>query len=114
MPWDVEMSGLVDGATRMQTLVKIVLPQVKPGIAAMAIFSFINGWSEYIYVITFIQTKESWTLSSYVNSIIGDFQFIDYGLLSATALFYIAPVLLFFIFTQKYLMAVTVSGSKGG
>ncbi|MDI9484775.1 MAG: carbohydrate ABC transporter permease [Bacillota bacterium] len=114
VPWDVEMSGLVDGATRMQTLVKIVLPQVKPGIAAMAIFSFINGWSEYIYVITFIQTKESWTLSSYVNSIIGDFQFIDYGLLSATALFYIAPVLLFFIFTQKYLMAVTVSGSKGG
>ncbi|MDI9484843.1 MAG: carbohydrate ABC transporter permease [Bacillota bacterium] len=111
--WDVEMSGLVDGATRLQTLYKIVLPQVKPGIAAMAIFSFINGWSEYIYVITFIQKKESWTLSSYVNSIIGDFQFIDYGLLSATALFYILPVLLFFIFTQKYLMTVTVGGTKG-
>jgi len=114
VPWDLEMSGLVDGASRLQTLWKIILPQVKPGLAALAIFSFLNGWSEYIFVITFIQNKESWTLASYVNSVVGDFQFLDYGLLAATALFYIAPVLIFFLFTQKYLMRVSVGGTKGG
>ena len=114
VPWDLEMAGLVDGASRLKTLWKIVLPQVKPGIAALAIFSFLNGWSEYIFVITFLQNKESWTLSSYVNSIVGDFQFLDYGLLAATALFYILPVLLFFLFTQKYLMQVSIGGRKGG
>lgn len=112
--WDVEMSALVDGATRFQTWYKVMLPQVMPGIASISIFSFIYGWSEYIYVITFIQDKESWTLASYINTIVGDFRALDYGLLSATALFYIAPVLLFFIFTQKYLMRVTIGGTKGG
>ncbi|HEY8497402.1 MAG TPA: carbohydrate ABC transporter permease [Limnochordales bacterium] len=112
--WDVEMSALVDGASRIQTWYKVMLPQVMPGIASISIFSFIYGWSEYIYVITFIQDKNAWTLASYINAIVGDYRFLDYGLLSATALFYIAPVLLFFIFTQKYLMKVTIGGTKGG
>lgn len=112
--WDVEMSALVDGATRIQAWWKVMLPQVMPGIASISIFAFIYGWSEYIYVITFIQDKNSWTLASYINTIVGDFRFLDYGLLSATALFYIAPVLVFFFFTQKYLMRVTVGGTKGG
>ena len=112
--WDVEMSALVDGATRMQAWSTVMFPQVMPGIASISIFAFIYGWSEYIYVITFIQDKDSWTLASYINTIVGDFRFLDYGLLSATALFYIAPVLLFFFFTQKYLMRVTIGGTKGG
>ena len=112
--WDVEMSALVDGATRMQAWSTVMLPQVMPGIASISIFAFIYGWSEYIYVITFIQDKDSWTLASYINTIVGDFRFLDYGLLSATALFYIAPVLLFFFFTQKYLMRVTIGGTKRG
>lgn len=114
IPWDIEMSGLVDGASRMQVLVRILLPMVKPGIAAISIFSFLFGWSEYIYVITFIHDKRAWTLASYINSLIGDFMFVDYGLLAATGLFYVAPVLVFFLFTQKYLMSVTVGGAKGG
>lgn len=114
IPWNVEMSALVDGASRIQTWYKVMLPQVMPGIWAISIFSFIYGWSEYIYVITFIQDKNAWTLASYINAIVGDFRFLDYGLLSATALFYIAPVLVFFLFTQKYLMRVTVGGTKGG
>jgi len=112
--WDVEMSALVDGASRIQTWYKVMLPQVMPGIASISIFSFIYGWSEYVYVITFIQDKSAWTLASYINAIVDDFRFLDYGLLSATALFYIAPVLLFFLFTQKYLMRVTIGGTKGG
>lgn len=114
VPWDVEMAALVDGATRLQAWRKVMLPQVMPGIAAISIFAFIYGWSEYIYVITFIQDRSAWTLASYINSIVGDFRFLDYGLLSASALFYIAPVLAFFFFTQRYLLRVTVGGTKGG
>ncbi len=114
IPWDVERSALVDGATRFQTWYKIMLPLVKPGIGAISIFAFLSGWSEYIYVITFIQKKESWTLASYVNSVVGDFRFLDYGLLSSTALFYMIPVLIFFLFAQRYLLRVSIGGMKGG
>jgi len=112
--WDVEMSALVDGASRIQAWYKVMLPQVMPGVAAIAVFSFIYGWSEYIYVVTFIQDGAAWTLAGYINAIVGDFRFLDYGLLSAAALFYIAPVLLLFLFAQKYLMRVTTGGTKGG
>ncbi len=71
IPWDIEMSALVDGATRFQTWYKVMLPLVKPGIAAISIFSFISGWSDYIFVVTFILRKQSWTLAGYVNSAIG-------------------------------------------
>lgn len=114
IPWDVEMAALVDGATRFRTWYRVMLPQVKPGIGAVSVFAFLSGWSEYIYVITFVQNKRGWTLASYINSLIGDFQFLDYGLLAAASLFYMLPVLVFFLFAQRYLLQVSVGAMKGG
>ena len=112
--WDMEMSALIDGASRFQVFRKIMLPMVGPGIAGISIFAFITGWSEFIFVITFIRKPSAWTLTSYVNSVIANWRFVDFGLLAATSLFYVMPVLFFFIFTQKYLMQITVGGMKGG
>lgn len=114
LPWDIEMSALVDGATRFQTFWRVMLPLVGPGIAAIAVFAFMSGWSEFIFLITFVRNPNSWTLTSYVNAIIGDYRFTNYGLLAAVSLFYMVPVLFFFLFTQKFLMRVTVGGLKGG
>ncbi len=112
--WDMEMSALIDGATRFQAWRKVMLPIVKPGIAAISIFSFLMGWSEYIFVVTFNRSYSSWTLTSYISAIVSDYRFSDYGLLAAASLFYMVPVILFFIFTQKYLMEITLGGIKGG
>jgi len=114
VPWDIEMSALVDGATRFQTFWKVMLPLVRPGIAAIAIFAFMSGWAEYIFLVTFVRSPDAWTLTSYINAIIGNYRFTNYGLLAAVSLFYMVPVFLFFLFTQKYLMRVTVGGLKGG
>ena len=112
--WDIEMSALIDGASRLQALYKVMLPMVAPGLAAISIFSFIAGWSEYLFIVTFIRTPASWTLTSYVNAINTQLGFADPGLLASTSLFYALPVIFFFIFTQKYLMRITVGGMKGG
>ncbi|RLC39049.1 MAG: carbohydrate ABC transporter permease [Candidatus Nealsonbacteria bacterium] len=114
IPWDIEMSSLIDGATRIQTLYKVLFPIVFPGIAAISILSFIQGWSEYLFVYTFLRSSETWTLSSYVVGALGELGVTDYGFLHAVSVFYMFPVLIFFIFTQKYLMRVSVGGMKGG
>jgi len=114
VPWDIEMSALVDGATRFQTFWRVMLPLVGPGIAAIAIFAFMSGWAEFIFLVTFVRSPYAWTLTSYINAIIGNYRFTNYGLLAAVSLFYMVPVLLFFLFTQKFLMRVTVGGLKGG
>ena len=114
VPWDIEMSALIDGATRLQTLYKVLLPMVFPGIAAISILAFISGWSEYLFVYTFLRSSGSWTLTSYIVGALGELGVADYGLLAAGSTFYMLPVLLFFLFTQKYLMRVSVGGMKGG
>lgn len=114
IPWEIEWSAYIDGCNRFQAWYKVILPQLKPGIAAISIFSFLAGWGEFIYLYTFIFSEEKQTLSLLIKALIGEFRFTDYGLLAAVSLFYIFPVLVFFIFTQKGLMQVTAGGLKGG
>lgn len=110
IPWDVEMSALIDGASRFKTWYKIMLPQVGPGIAAISIFAFIHGWSTYIYVIVFILQHQTWTLSKYMGAIGNN----DWGFLAAVGTFYMIPIILFFLFTQKYLFKFAIGGTKYG
>ena len=113
IPWEMEWAGLVDGYTRLQVWRKIILPLVKPGIAVTAVFAFLSGWSEFIFINTFIFSQEFWTLSKYVKATIGDFRFADYGLLAAVGLFYAIPTIILFFFVSKHMIKLTIGGVKG-
>ena len=99
VPWEIEMSAIVDGASRRQAFVRIVLPQVVPGIAVVAVFAFIRGWEEYIFVLTFLIRNTSWTMSLYL---------FFTGNAPAVALFYMMPSLFLFLFAQRYLMRMSI------
>ena len=113
IPWESEMSALTDGCTRLGAYRRVILPQVLPGIAAISIFSFLEGWKEFLFVFAFTFDKSNWTLSTYLQSILSRGAGADYGLLAAVAVFYMVPVVFFFLFTQKYLMKVQLGGVKG-
>ena len=113
IPWEMEWAGLIDGYTRLQVWRKIILPLVKPGIAVTAVFAFLSGWSEFIFINTFIFSQEFWTLSKYVKATIGDFRFADYGLLAAVGLFYAIPTIVLFFFVSKHMIKLTIGGVKG-
>lgn len=112
VPWDVEMSALIDGASRLQAWYAVLLPQVRNGIGAIAMFAFLWGWTDYIFVLTFILRRSSWTMALYLNSVIGEYRFVDYGVMAAVGVFYMIPSLLFFLFTQKYLLQITIGGTR--
>ena len=113
VPWDVEWAGRIDGCSRFKVWYSIVIPMVKPGIAAVSIFSFLSGWSEFLLLYTFIMDNDQMTLATYLQKLISDPGMVQYGLLSAVSLFYMLPVLLFFILTQKSLMQMSAGGGKG-
>ena len=112
IPWDMEMSALVDGCTRLEAWWRVILPNVKGGIASTMIFAFLSGWAEYIYILTFIVSHQNWTLSMLVAAMIGEWRFVDYGQLAAVSFYYMLPVVIFFLFFQKYLLRLTIA-SKG-
>ena len=111
--WDMEMSALIDGCSRLRTWWEVLLPNIRPGIAALAIFAFLSGWSEFLLPFIYTTSFDNFTLSVLLKRLVGDFRFVDYGLLTAVGLYYMLPVLLFFIFTQEYLLNIYAGGTKG-
>jgi inositol-phosphate transport system permease protein len=113
IPWDFEMSALVDGAGRLRTWWRIMLPQVKPGLLALGLLSFVQGWNEFLLPFVFMPSGSQQTLSTLVRGILGEGRFVDYGLLTAVGLWYVAPVLVIFVVAQKQLMRIYAGGVKG-
>lgn len=113
VPWDLEMSALVDGCNRLQAWWKVIMPNVRNGIMAIIIFGFLSGWSEFIYILTFISEQKYWTLSMLVYALTsGEYFYIDPGVTATVAIVYMIPVVLFFLFAQNYLLRIQIT-SKG-
>jgi inositol-phosphate transport system permease protein len=112
--WDMQRAALIDGCGHFRAWWQIVMPIVRPGIAALAIFSFITGWGSFLIPYTFIADQEHSVLAAYLRSLMGDTAPVNYSTVAAVGLFQLVPVMIFFIFTQEYLMNIFAGGSKGG
>ncbi|GAB4527749.1 MAG: carbohydrate ABC transporter permease [Anaerolineae bacterium] len=112
--WDMERAALIDGCSRLRVWWEIMMPSIRPGIAALTIFTFITGWGSFLIPYTFITDQQKSTIAAYLNSMLGDTAPVNYSQVAAVGLFQLIPVLIFFIFTQEYLLSIFSGGSKGG
>jgi len=114
--WDMERSALIDGASRFQVWWKILMPNIKPGIAALSIFAFISAWNAYIIPFTFTVGRAGKTtvLSVYLQNFMSESVMTEWNMVAAVGLFQLIPVLIFFFFTQEALLNIYGGGAKGG
>jgi len=113
IPWDIEMSALVDGCSRIQAWWKVVMPNVRNGLMAVLIFGFLSGWGEFIYVLTFIASQKYWTFSMLVYALTtGEYSYINPGVTATVAILYMIPVIIFFLFAQHYLLRIQIVGKS--
>ncbi len=112
IPREVEWAGAVDGYSRISIWRKVLLPMVKPGLLVIAVFEFLSGWSQFIFITTFIFSNKWWTLSQYTYTALGGYIFANYGLLTAISVWYILPVIILFIFANKYMIQMSLGGIK--
>ncbi len=114
VPWEIEMAGVQDGASRFMVWRKLVLPQVQPGLAALLIFSFLSGWSEFILPLVLAPGSDAQVLSTYLAYfLLDDSLEVDFNLFKSVGLFYAVPVILIYLVFQKKLMNIYGGGSKG-
>jgi inositol-phosphate transport system permease protein len=113
VPWDIEMSAMTDGASRRQAFFLVVLPQVKVGMLAVAVFAFLRGWEEYVFVRTLLFQKSNWTMSLYLFWMSEDVMGTDYAMVSAIGVFYVLPSIVLYAVCQKYLTQMSIGGIKG-
>ncbi len=110
IPIQLEQAARIDGATRFQAFILIVMPLSTPGIIATSIFSFIGAWNEYVYAATFINTKERMTLPVGIQSFFAEFATDWPGLMAATFLMSV-PVVVLFLVLQKYFVKALTEGA---
>ncbi|PYO21440.1 MAG: sugar ABC transporter permease [Candidatus Rokuibacteriota bacterium] len=114
VPREVEECALVDGASRMQTLVRIVLPMAVPGLVCAALFGFTLCWNEFIYALTFVSQSGNKTAVVGVTAdlIRGDIYY--WGSLMAGAVLASVPIVVVYVWFLDYYVAGLTAGAVKG
>lgn len=110
VPIGIEEAARVDGANKLVTFVRIVLPLVAPGIVATAIYTFINAWNEFLYSLILINSTNLMTVSVALKSLQGA-EILDWGSMMAASTIVVIPSVVFFTFIQRYIAGGMTEGS---
>lgn len=113
IPIEMEESAMIDGCSHQQLVWRIVVPVSLPGIATVAIFSFLRAWNEYLLISVLVQKEEYLTLTVGLQKFVQE-NSIDWGGLSAASTLSVIPTIFFLLFCQKYLIQGLTSGSVKG
>lgn len=113
IPYVLEEAAYVDGCSKMETLRKIVLPVMFPGIVAVFVFAFIGAWNELIAGTIFINTPDMWTIPVGLKSLVGKYS-VQWGALMAGGVLALLPSGIMFVFVQKYVVEGLTAGAVKG
>ena len=113
IPTEILEAARVDGAGELRTFASVVFPMIKPGIGALAIFTFVNTWNDYFLQLVMLITEENWTLPLAIANMQGEMS-TDYGLIMAGAALASVPIIIVFIAFQKYFTQGIAMGAVKG
>ena len=108
IPFELEECALIDGATRLQILLKVTLPLAVPGVISAGIFAFTLSWNEFIYALTFISSSENKTVPvGAITELVNGDVYHWGGLMAAALLGSIPVVVLYSFFVEYYVSSLT-------
>lgn len=113
VPRELDEAAQIDGCSTFTALLRVVLPAAMPGVIATFLFSFVTAWNEYLFALTFITSTDMRTLPLGLALFFGEFT-TQWGLIMAAAVTTSLPVVLIFLFLQRYLVAGWTAGATKG
>ncbi len=110
IPKSLDEAAVMDGCGHFQTFLAIVMPLTVPGLLATGLFSFINGWNEYLFASILVQRYNKWTITVGLASFVGQYS-TNWAAVMAGATIITVPVILAFLFLQRYLVSGMTAGA---
>ena len=110
IPIDIEESAVIDGASRQTIFLRIILPLSTPAIAITALFSFMTAWNEFILASVFLESESMYTAPVGLRFFVGGFS-SQWGFFAAGSVIVSLPVVILFLYLQKYLVSGLTAGS---
>ena len=113
IPGEILEAARIDGAGELMTFNRIVFPMIKPGVGALAIFTFISSWNDYFMQLIMLSSTKNLTISLGIAKMQAE-NSTDFGLIMAGAAFAAIPIITVFIIFQKYFTkGITMGAVKG-
>ena len=113
IPGEMLEATRIDGASELRTFTSVVMPMIKPGIGALAIFTFINSWNDYFMQLIMLSSSSKLTISLGIATLQAE-NSTDFGLIMAGAALAAVPIIIVFLLFQKYFTkGITMGAVKG-
>lgn len=113
IPIDLEESAYIDGCNSFQVFFKIIMPLTKPSLATVGIFTFLWSYNDLFTQMFFLRYKETFTITRLLNEISSQAG-VNYGLMTAAVVLVVIPVLIVYVFLQKYIIEGMTAGAVKG
>jgi multiple sugar transport system permease protein len=113
IPDELDQAAIIDGASELQILWRIIVPLSAQGMVASSVFVFVYAWNEYLFAFIFT-SSDAKTAPVVISEMMGSLTGVDWGLLFAAASVQLVPVVVFVMLVQKYLIAGLTAGSLKG
>ena len=113
IPEDLEEAAYIDGASKFRVFTTIIIPLSKPGLAAAAIFTFIHAWNEFLYALVFLNSDKKSTLAVGIYRLMSG-EIFDWQAILASSTMMVFPILIIYLFLQKYIVAGLTAGATKG
>lgn len=113
LPRDLDNAARIDGASEWRVFTSIVLPNARPALLTLAIFTFVNNWNDLLWPLVFTTQREMGTITSGLTLLTGPGGIIPYGVMMAGALVAVVPLVIAFMFVQRrFIESVATTGLK--
>lgn len=114
VPISLDRAAMIDGCSRFTMMWKVLLPVVRPGLVAAAIFGFLVSWNEFLFAMILTSTPHSQTIPVVLSGFMQQARFYEYGpMFAASVLSVLPPVVIAFVF-QRYLIQGALAGAVKG
>ncbi len=113
IPKEIEEAGLIDGQNWFGIIIKIIIPLSLPAIASVSLYVFMIAWNEFLFSLMFLDNPKIFTLSRAINHLTGDAETPRQYLMAGSVVVTL-PILLIFVYFEKYLVSGLTAGSVKG
>ena len=113
IPRDIDEAAKIDGASDLQTFFLVILPLARPGLVAVALFTFLIAWNSYLWALVLTTDASMHVLSVGVANMVGEYR-VQWNELMAASVIAVVPVMLLFSFLEKHLVNAITSGAVKG
>ncbi len=110
IPKDLDEAAALDGAGHVRTFFSVVLPLTLPGIVATSVYAFITAWNEYLFALILTNSEDQKTIPIGIGQLIGQYK-IEWNELMAASIYSTIPLMVLFLFLQRYLISSLTAGA---